>query len=347
MYKYPYGNYSQLNLNWIINKIKELDAKIGSGGAGGSADLQEVATALISAEYSSTQAYAVNDIVYDPDTESLYRCNTAIPAGGEAWNPAHWDAIMIGPTLSNLVRAVAGMSSDDVFNHSDVDGSTVTDALNALKTALESVAAIVGSGQLQGFTATDLTGAANELKGSLNAVENGLAIIVTGDTCTTAVPSGGYAYIKNNTHGLTEGLYRNKSSGAFPTSGGTADSTVFEAVSTGGLNALQAIIDVPTGINGLFAYRCGNIVTMFTKNATMYLPEITTNGWIHPFGDLPSELLPKTNPNSNNYVKTYALTNHTNQIASMRIGDSSPNFEIYGMPSYSAEAINIFFSYIV
>ena len=72
--------------------------------------------------------------------------------------------------------------------------------------------------------------------------EAGLAIIVTGDSCTQAVPAGGYAYIKNNTHGLTEGLYRNKSSSSFPTSGGTANSTVFEAVSDGGLNALNSKI---------------------------------------------------------------------------------------------------------
>ena len=71
------------------------------------------------------------------------------------------------------------------------------------------------------------------LNGALNAMENGIAIIVNGDTCATAVPPGGYAYIKNNTHGLAEGLYRNKSNSAFPTSGGTANSTVFESASIG------------------------------------------------------------------------------------------------------------------
>ena len=70
--------------------------------------------------------------------------------------------------------------------------------------------------------------------------EAGLAIIVTGDSCTQAVPAGGYAYIKNNTHGLAEGLYKNKSSISFPTSGGTANSTVFEAVSDGIANALNS-----------------------------------------------------------------------------------------------------------
>lgn len=71
------------------------------------------------------------------------------------------------------------------------------------------------------------------------AKADSIAIIVDGDTAKTAVTPGAYAYIKNNTHGLAEGLYKNKSSSAFPTSGGTADGTVFEAVSGGGLNILN------------------------------------------------------------------------------------------------------------
>ena len=83
----------------------------------------------------------------------------------------------------------------------------------------------------------------SDIKNTLNTVENGLAIIVNGDTCSTAVPVGGYAYIKNNTHGLAEGLYTNTSASAFPTSGGTANSSVFTAVSGGGLNSLKTSID--------------------------------------------------------------------------------------------------------
>lgn len=77
-------------------------------------------------------------------------------------------------------------------------------------------------------------------KDELTNVQDGIAVIVDGDTCPVVVESGMYAYIKNNTHGLAEGLYKNTSNSAFPTSGGTADGTVFEADSAGGLNALKA-----------------------------------------------------------------------------------------------------------
>lgn len=84
-----------------------------------------------------------------------------------------------------------------------------------------------------------ITGAANvdaglsALSGQIGDLQDGLAIIVDGDTASVAVPVNGYAYIKNNTHGLTEGLYKNTSSSAFPVSGGTATSSVFTAVSGG------------------------------------------------------------------------------------------------------------------
>ena len=80
----------------------------------------------------------------------------------------------------------------------------------------------------------------------ISSLQNGLAIIVDGDTCATAVPAGGYAYIKNNTHGLTDGLYKNTSGSAFPTSGGTASSSIFTAEPTGGLNALNSKMTVQT-----------------------------------------------------------------------------------------------------
>ena len=127
MYQYPYGDSQQLNLDWIINKLIELEQ---SFVAGESAELEEFANALISLTYIPTQAYNNSDIVFHDG--HLYRCNTTIPAPGEVWDPSHWDQIMLGNTVANLVRAVAGMNSDHVFNESNVPGTHVTEALNAL-----------------------------------------------------------------------------------------------------------------------------------------------------------------------------------------------------------------------
>lgn len=77
---------------------------------------------------------------------------------------------------------------------------------------------------------------ASSVNENIAKLREGIAIIVDGDTASVAVPVGGYAYIKNNTHGLAEGMYKNTSSFAFPASGGTANSTVFTTVPTGAVN---------------------------------------------------------------------------------------------------------------
>lgn len=83
-------------------------------------------------------------------------------------------------------------------------------------------------------------------------LQDGLAIIVDGDTASVAVPVNGYAYIKNNTHGLSEGLYKNTSTSVFPATGGTANSTVFSSAS-GALNSVESeIATLNSNITGLF-----------------------------------------------------------------------------------------------
>lgn len=103
--------------------------------------------------------------------------------------------------------------------------------------------------------------------------------------------------------------------------------------------------DVPTGITGLFANKWGNVVTLYTKNTTLYLPTITSRGWV-TLGTLPESLYPKTSPDANSYVKSFILTNASVTVASIRISSSTGVVEVYGDTSYSAEALNIFFTYL-
>lgn len=106
------------------------------------------------------------------------------------------------------------------------------------------------------------------LADKLDATQSGLAIIVDADTASMAVPVGGYAYIKNNTHGLTEGLYTNTSSAAFSASGGIADGTVFTVVSGDG-GALNAIN------NSITRYK--NVSISFTDGSgSIQIPEAKT-----------------------------------------------------------------------
>ena len=62
---------------------------------------------MIAAEYDETESYAVGD--YCIYSDHYYKCNTAIPSGGETWDATHWDSTTLGAedkaintNLSNL-----------------------------------------------------------------------------------------------------------------------------------------------------------------------------------------------------------------------------------------------------
>ena len=154
MYQYPYGDTQQLNLDWILTKIKELEA--GSGNI----NMEDVANALISATYNSVTQYRRYDYCYL--NGKLYRCLSDTTG---AFNPADWQEVLIGddiPILTRLINtvdasltslqttvgnqgnaitalqnAVGDLDSDDIDNaSSDVSGDTVTDALDNLNDAI-------------------------------------------------------------------------------------------------------------------------------------------------------------------------------------------------------------------
>jgi hypothetical protein len=191
-------------LNYLLDMI---------GTVRGSVDLVEAGLVIIVDGDEASAAVPANGLAYIKNnthglTEGLYYNHTAspFPATGGTADSDTFTAVT--DVLNSFLTSLNSLTSDEIENSSTVTGNTVTDALDNLKT-------------------------------SLNHLEGGLAIIVNGDTCSTAVPVGGYAYVKNNTHGLAEGLYANTSASAFPTSGGTANSSVFTAVSDGGLNSLK------------------------------------------------------------------------------------------------------------
>lgn len=168
---YPWGNTQQLNLDWILQKIKELEA--GSGGA----DLDEVAEALLAASYSA-QAYNQFDIVFHDG--KLYLANTDIAAPGEAWTPAHWDEIVLGGPVSALMQHVSNLDSDNVINDSQVTGDTVSDALDTLKNAIDAISldsdSISNESTVAGDTVSD---ALDNLSGDISTVAGDVSTVQT------------------------------------------------------------------------------------------------------------------------------------------------------------------------
>lgn len=135
MYQYPYGNAQQLNLDWILSKIQELQIESGA------VNLEDVSKALIAEPFSSDQSYRQFDYAFY--NGKLYR---ALNDTSGAFDPDDWREVLIGediPVLTRLLNAVdaslttlqgqvADLDSSDVDNVSTVSGATVTDALDSL-----------------------------------------------------------------------------------------------------------------------------------------------------------------------------------------------------------------------
>ncbi len=178
MYQYPYGNAQQLNLDWILSKIQELEA--GST----SVNIEEVANALVSASFDAGVSYRRYDYCFY--NGKLYR---ALNDTTGAFNPADWLEVVVGddiPVLTRLLNAVdaslttlqeqvAELDSDDVDNASNVTGTTVSNALDNLNGAL-----IVIRNDITQFIETGSTASRNYGIGDL--------IIYDGRLCKTITP---------------------------------------------------------------------------------------------------------------------------------------------------------------
>ena len=136
-------------------------------------------------------------------SSAIYRCTTAITTP-EVWDSTHWEETTIGEELKNITDITGDGDLDSGFTATDLTG-----AANELKTDVGDLEDITGDGSLSGFTATDLTGAANELKNTLNSFEEEMVIVVNGSQAAMQIANQQLVLLKNSTvSGKTDGLYR-------------------------------------------------------------------------------------------------------------------------------------------
>ena len=199
-------------------------------------DFKETQTAVTDPSASGTEVDFISGITQDAQGVISPSKKTVRTMTGASAGAAGTTGLVPAPAIGDQDKYLKGDGTWGTVSGgaSDMTGATSSVAgahgLVPAPAAGDDDAFLRGDGTWSD-TPTVNSQAIAKLNTTASALENGLAYIVDGDTCTTAVPVGGYAYIKNNTHSLTEGLYKNTSASAFPTSGGTADSTVFTAVS--------------------------------------------------------------------------------------------------------------------
>ena len=136
MFKYPWGDFHSLNLGWFLIQFQEWVEKIEEYLNSSEAGKDSVARSMIAGQYSSLFGYQKYGICRYND--KLWMCNTNLPSGGEAWNPAHWDEITVGAGLTGLRRSAETLDEsindlqDKINNFEiipDTYGTTVTEDL--------------------------------------------------------------------------------------------------------------------------------------------------------------------------------------------------------------------------
>lgn len=129
MYVYPYGDSQQLNLDWIINKLKELENQSAP-------DLEEIANVFIALTHSSGTQYRRYDYCYYQG--KLYR---ALNDNIGAFNASDWMEVRLGddiPVLTRLINAIDAAAVVDVkFDTSGTNGKLQQKYNNAYHDVVE------------------------------------------------------------------------------------------------------------------------------------------------------------------------------------------------------------------
>ena len=143
-------------------------------------DLESDLLSNFAANYNASASYTIGK--YCIHDGQLYRCIVAIPSPGEAWNSSHWATTNISNHVYNTIIKISNQynpartyKKDEVCIYGDalkyckID-MTGPEAWNFSHWGtVTGVMDVVGSGQLDSsFEADNLTGAANELKNTLN-----------------------------------------------------------------------------------------------------------------------------------------------------------------------------------
>lgn len=101
--QFPYTNFHDLNLDWILKKVKDLEQTVSGFTA---QNLIKYADPLA---WNITQQYEKNTVVVDPASGIAYMSNQAVPEGITLTNTEYWSVIFDYnqyPTYNETTEAV-------------------------------------------------------------------------------------------------------------------------------------------------------------------------------------------------------------------------------------------------
>lgn len=226
MFNFPWSNFHELNLDWILSVVKEAKEIFVKGEGDIQHAVETADQALETAEQAAAGVIADGAVTIPKLNSEVYSLFAYCVSGSVAPNfiPAGALVILRKSTIYNVTdgiyTATRNIPQAAIITAADLDQSATLYREGGMNYLLHNE---------------------EKLSGTIDLIKAGLVILVTGDEASAAIPADGLAYVTNNTHGLTDGFYFNSSGVAFPPTGGTADSDSFTAVNNI-LNALQTAL---------------------------------------------------------------------------------------------------------
>lgn len=111
--KYPYTDFHELNLDWIISRLIQMDHKLTNFV---SLNTIKYADPI---EWNISSQYGTNTVVVDPATGIAYLSTQPVPAGVSIGDPAYWTEIF------NL-QQIIGNITDNLTLHNNGQSPTLT-----------------------------------------------------------------------------------------------------------------------------------------------------------------------------------------------------------------------------
>ena len=302
---FPYTNLHELNLDWLIQQMKELEEKVQDGPV---ISVNGLTGEVILYRQPNIQFPDVNDstvtkwemfrylnghiygIQFD-NNGNVYALRDFVRTKLLTWDDIPPDA---GVISVNGLYGVVHLSGTDI-PYMGGETETVYDKLSDLDDDITSAQADIN----------DLTVTMGTID---NAIKRGIAYLESTDTAVNNIPAGKYVFWKNYPYISTSAI----------SVGDTLSSTNLNAVATGGfINALQNNIETLNSkltsqygeiVTGIQYEYCANVVTIYLNGKTV----TNASSWTK-LADLPSGLAIR-------YSAHYkALSGHDIQITGSEI----------------------------
>ena len=180
--KYPYTDFHELNLDWIISRLIQMDHKLTNFV---SLNTIKYADPI---EWNIASQYGTNTVVVDPATGIAYLSTQPVPAGVSIGDPAYWTEIfnlqqIIGNITDNLTLHNNGQSPTLLFPVSVGDWILWNNKLYVATADMVAGTALIVGSNIDEANVEDLTKYYTDaVRTNLVAIIGALADLQTSDT---------------------------------------------------------------------------------------------------------------------------------------------------------------------